>query len=258
MMILKTFASFCVLLLLSSISAFGANVSPAEADTTKTERTAKKKSGQYASPEEAAAAMEAAKRLPLFAGVSVSGDFCGAMMAVLGAYGQYEAAARVNMRGRYFPIAEVGVGVSNHTNETTNNYYKVHAPYFRLGMDYNLMKNLRSGNRIFVGLRYGFSRFNYEVGGPDRFDPVYETTSPFHYSGLNGANHWGEAVFGLEAQVWGILHLGWSFRYKLRFSNKESAVGSPWYVPGFGKNDSSCFGGTFNLIFDISRGKNKK
>lgn len=58
-------------------------------------------------------------------------------------------------------------------------------------------------------------------------------------------------MFGLEARVWGILHLGWSVRYKLRIYNKKSIVGDPWYVPGFGKNDSHALGGTFNVIFDI-------
>ena len=67
---------------------------------------------QYASAEEAAAALAAQKRLPLIAGVSVSTDVCGMIMAACTPYGQYEAAARLNMRGRYFPVVEVGMGVS--------------------------------------------------------------------------------------------------------------------------------------------------
>lgn len=206
---------------------------------------------QYASPEEAAAALAAQNDIPLFAGVAVSADLAGAAMAAFTPYGQYEAAARANFRGRYFPIVEVGMGVSNHTNETTNNHYKVHAPYYRIGLDYNVMKNRRSGNRIFVGLRYAFTTYKYDVDAPDIHDPVYDTVYPFHFSGLKGTNHWAEAVFGLEARVWGILHLGWSVRYKLRIYNKKSIVGYPWYVPGFGKNDSHALGGTFNVIFDI-------
>lgn len=256
-MISKTFVFSCVLLFTSSLTTVAANVVEASVDTIRTTDSAPVCGVQYGSPEEAAAALAASRPLPLFAGVSVSGDLCGALMAALGAYGQYEAAARVNMRGRYFPIFEAGIGVSNHTNETTDLHYKVHSPYFKLGMDYNVMKNLRSGNRIFVGLRYGFTSFKYDVDGPDMVDPTYGTVTPFDYDGLKGMNHWGEAVFGLEARVWGILHLGWSFRYKFRFANKESAVGSPWYVPGYGKNDTSCLGGSFNLVFDLSKGKQK-
>ena len=206
---------------------------------------------QYNSPEEAAAALAARQKLPLFAGVSISGDAAGLGMALFAPYGQYEAAARVNMRGKYFPVFEAGVGVSNHTDEDSNNHYKVHAPYFRMGMDYNVMKDLRSGNRIFVGARYAFSTFKYDLDGPDIVDPVYGTTLPFHYEGLRGANHWGEIVVGLEAKIWSIFHLGWSLRYRIRFSDKKSAVGSPWYVPGFGRNRNTTLGGTFNVIFDI-------
>lgn len=252
-MTLKTFVYIFVLLLASNSLTAYAQHTPT--DTVRTEKASQKKRPargvQYASPEEAAAAIAAQNEIPFFAGASVSADLAGMVMALCTPYGQYEGAARFNIRGRFFPIAEVGVGVSNHTNETTNIHYKVHAPYFRLGMDYNFMKNRRSGNRIFAGLRYGFSTFKYDLDGPDMTDPIYGTVQPFHYTGLRGTNHWGEAVFGLEAKVWGILHLGWSVRYRLRFYNKKSPVGSPWYVPGFGKNGKSVLGGTFNLIFDI-------
>lgn len=206
---------------------------------------------QYASPEEAAAALAAQQDLPLFAGFSVSADAAGAVMAAFTPYGQYEAAARFNLYGRYFPIFELGMGVSNHTNETTQVHYKVHAPYYRVGLDYNVMKNRKSGNRIFVGLRYAFSTFKYNLDGPAVGDPIYGTSQPFSYHGLRGTNHWAEAVFGLEAKVWGILHLGWSFRYRMRIHNRQSAVGSPWYVPGYGKNDTHALGGTFNVIFEV-------
>lgn len=189
--------------------------------------------------------------MPLLAGVSVSVDAAGAVMAVCCPYGQYEAAARLNLRGRYFPIAEVGMGVSNHTNETTELHYKVNSPYFRLGMDYNVAKDVRSGNRIFVGLRYGFSTFKYDLDGPDITDAVYGTSTPFRYSGLKSTAGWGEVVAGLEAKVWGMLHLGWSVRYRMRIHNKKTEVGEAWYIPGFGKSDSHALGGTFNVIFDI-------
>lgn len=253
-MMLKTFVFSFVLLLTSSLPALHAQVAPA--DTAHTARRvatsdSRVRGVQYSSPEEAAAALAAQQDLPLFAGVSVSADVAGAVMAAFTPYGQYEAAARLNLRGRYFPVAEVGVGVSDHTNETSRLHFKVNAPYYRVGMDYNVAKNRRSGNRIFVGLRYAFATYKYDVDGPDITDPVYGTSQPFRYSGLRGTNHWAEAVFGLEARVWGILHLGWSVRYRLRIYNKQSAVGSPWYVPGYGKNDTHALGGTFNLIFDI-------
>lgn len=251
---LKTFVYSFVLLLASSVClpCLAQHVNAVKNDTLIATTSQQPVRGvQYSSPDEAAAALAAQKRLPLFAGVSVSADVCGLVMAACTPYGQYEAAARLNLRGRYFPIVELGIGTSNHTNETTNLHYKVHSPYYRVGMDYNIAKNPRSMGRIFIGLRYAFSSYKYDIDGPDRIDPVYGTTSPFHYTGVKGMNHWGEAVLGLEARVWGMLHLGWSIRYRMRFYNKRTRVDNSWYVPGFGKNDTHAIGGTFNVIFDI-------
>lgn len=256
-MTLKIYAYFFVLLLAISLpstaSAQKRKVQPAttKADTTQTASPQHFQGVQYASREEAAAALLAAQQMPLFAGVSVSADVAGAVMAVCCPYGQYEAAARVNLKGRYFPIAEVGWGVSDHTNETTDLHYKVNAPYFRLGMDYNVAKDVRSGNRIFVGVRYAFTSFKFDVDGPDINDPVYGTATPFRYTGVKSGMQWGEIVAGLEAKVWGMLHLGWSFRYRMRIHNKKPSVDNAWYIPGYGKNDTHALGGTFNVIFDI-------
>lgn len=251
-MTLKTYAySFALLLAAISMCGLPAQAQDTRADTARAEKTQHVRGVQYTSPEEAAAALAAQKPLPFFAGVSISADLCGAVMAAFTPYGQYEAAARLNLRGRYFPIAEAGIGSSDHTNETTELHYKVNGPYFRVGMDYNVAKDLRSGNRIFVGLRYGFTTFKYDIDGPDIVDANYGTRQAFHFSGLRGTNHWGEVVAGLEARVWGMLHLGWSVRYRMRIYNKESALGNPWYVPGYGKNDTHAIGGTFVIIFDI-------
>ena len=256
MMMLRMFVSFFVLLLTSSsLLAQPHREVAMTKDTTIVKndkrQTAAIRGVQYTSPDEAAAALAAQKRLPFLAGVSVSADVCGMVMAACTPYGQYEAAARLNLRGRYFPIVELGIGTSNHTNETSNLHYKVHSPYYRVGMDYNVAKNARSMGRIFVGVRYGFSSYKYDVDGPNMIDPIYGTITPFCYTGVRGINHWGEFVAGLETRVWGMLHLGWSIRYKMRIYNKRTLVDNAWYVPGFGKNDTHALGGTFNVIFDI-------
>lgn len=191
------------------------------------------------------------KPLPLLAGASVSFDVAGAAMAAFTPYGQYEAAARLNLRGRFFPTAEVGWGVSDHTAEETNLSFKTNAPYFRLGCDYNLAKNPRALGRIMAGLRYGFTSFKYDVSGPALTDPVWGTVTPFVFKNQNSRVHWAEAVFGLEARVWGILHLGWTLRYRLRLADKHPQLGRAWYVPGFGRNDGGALSGTFVVMFDI-------
>ena len=205
---------------------------------------------QYGSAEDLANRI-GQKEIPLFAGISVSGDLAGAVMAAASPYGQLEAACRINLKGRFFPILEIGWGVSDHTEETTELHYKTRAPYFRIGCDYNFANDRRSGNRVFGGLRYAFSSFDFDVDGPPVVDPVWGTHTPFVYEGMHAAARWAEIVFGLEAKIWKIFHLGWSVRYRLRLHEKQSAVGGAWYVPGYGRNDTHALGGTFNIIFDI-------
>ncbi len=191
------------------------------------------------------------KPLPLFSGVSVSADLAGGILAIVSPYGQYEAAARVNLYGRFFPTLEIGWGVSDHTDEGTEMHYKTGAPYFRIGCDYNFARDIHSGNRILGGVRYGYSSFDYDLSGPDIIDPVYGTATPYIFKDINSAAHWIDLVFGLEAKVWGSIHLGWSVRYRLRLSSTDSELGEAWYVPGFGRNGGSTLSGTFNVILDI-------
>ena len=88
-------------------------------------------------------------------------------------------------------------------------------------------------------------------GLPALSDPVWGGSVPYHFEGVSASSQWGELVLGLDAKIWKFFHLGWSFRYRVRIKQKRTPLGQPWYVPGFGKNDHTCFGGTFNLIFDI-------
>lgn len=192
------------------------------------------------------------KEAPLFGGVAVSADLVGVIMKTSNAdYSQMEVAARLNFKGKYFPVFELGYGESDYEDAETNNTFKTHAPYFRIGADYNFTKKWYTGNRLYLGVRYAFTSFNYDAGAPGFSDPVWNVEVPFSYTGLHANSHWGEIVFGIETRIWKIFHLGWNIRYKIRMSHSENENILPWYVPGFGKFGNSCIGGTFNIIFDI-------
>ena len=245
-MMLKISRYIFVLLL----SSFSLTVCAQSVSTDSVSASNRVRGIQYDSRAEAAEAMRK-KEIPLLAGMSLSGDVAGAVMAAVSPYGQWEGAFRVNLKEKYFPVFEAGWGTSDHTDETSNLHYKTGAPYFRIGCDYNFMKNKTSGNRIFGGLRYAFTSFKYDVDGPPIVDPVYGTETPFHYHGLSANAQWVEAVFGLEARVWKFFHLGWTFRYKIEVNKKNSFIGNAWYVPGYGKTGGTALGGTFNIVFDI-------
>lgn len=190
--------------------------------------------------------------IPLFRGFSLSFDLVGAAMMAFGDRGEIEGALRVNLRDKWFPIVEIGIGRANRNDdEVTHLTYKTTAPYFRVGMDWNIMKNKHASNRLYAGFRYAFTSYKVDITREDLPDPVWRYTSDFGATGMSCSMHWLEAVFGLDAKIYGPLHLGWSVRYKRRLVHSDGDLGGTWYVPGFGINDKDGFAANFNVIIDI-------
>ena len=172
-------------------------------------------------------------------------------MLMFSDYGQYEAALRVNLHDEWFPIVEAGIGKADRDDEVTLLHYKTSAPYFKIGIDKNLLKDKHGPNRLYVGLRYAFTSYNVDISRPNFPDPVWKWDTPFDIKYAPCKLHWAEAVIGIDAKIWGPFHLGWSARYKLRLSHKEGEFGKTWYAPGFGINDTSDLAATFNVIIGI-------
>lgn len=197
--------------------------------------------------------VDTTKQVPIhfLQGFSVGIDLAGAIMYKVSSYGQLEGQLHINLKETYFPVIELGIGHTNHSDDETSLHYKTNAPYIRIGCDYNFNKDKGSKNRIYGGLRYGFTTFKYDLDGPNMTDPVWGTVIPYSFKNLSSNCSWLEFVFGLEAKIWSDFHIGWSIRYKRRLSQKLTPIGQAWYIPGLGKNDAHLFSGTFNLIFDI-------
>ena len=189
--------------------------------------------------------------VPLFCGFAVSADLVGPVQMLIGDYGQYEAALRINLKDRYFPIVELGIGKADHDDDVTNIKYKTSAPYFKIGADFNLLKNKHDVYRLYAGARYAFTSYKYDLSHPGMEDPVWGNTAPYEAEGVKCSCQWLEAVIGVDAKMFGPVHLGWSLRYRSRLSHDDGALGNSWYVPGFGKSGGSNIGGTFNVIIDI-------
>ena len=225
-----------------------ASTTPTSTDSLKT-----KASRSYASKEEARTALEKYNGIPLLNGFSVGVDLLNPVIKGFVSWSQYEISTRLNLHKTYFPIFEIGIGKSNHTNDDTFINYQVKSPYYRLGVDINFAKNKNAYNYIFGGIRYGFSSYDYSINGPNVIDPNWGTSVPYSMNNLHGSKHWVEIIFGLETRIWKMIHLNWNFKYKTGIAEKSSQIGKPWYVPGYGTNKNGTLGGSFNLIIDFSR-----
>ncbi len=197
-------------------------------------------------------------KAPLFCGVAVFADLAGPTMKAVGArFDQLEIGARLNFRDHFFPLCELGIGESDREGQENQNKFHTRAPYFRVGMDYNFNKK-HNGNRFMGGLRYGFSSFKYDFEDPAFTDPIWPSTGSFKFNNQQGQAHWLEFSLGCETKIWSFIRLGWNLRFKARLKQNISDYGEPYYIPGYGKKGSSTFGGTVNLIFDVSRTTKKK
>lgn len=187
----------------------------------------------------------------LFKGFAVSADLAGAVMTAVSDYGQYEAALRLNLKDRYFPIIELGIGKADHTDDGTNVRYKTSAPYGRIGIDFNLLKNKHDIYRLYGGVRLAYTSFKYDVKSPVVTDPVWGGTANYGGTGIKANYAWIEGAFGVDAKIWGPFHLGWSVRYRAKVSGDTGTLGNAWYVPGFGRSGGTRMGATFNFSIDI-------
>ena len=142
-----------------------------------------------------------------------------------------EVAVDVNLKNRFFPIAELGYG-STDTWSDKGIHYKSNAPYFRIGMDYNTLYKKQHGHMLLVGLRYGVSSFKYDVdalglddpiyggivGNPNLDDEIWGGSLPYNHKGMKGSMQWAEFCVGIRAHVWKALYMGWSLRFKFKLS----------------------------------------
>ncbi|MCR5312299.1 MAG: DUF6048 family protein [Bacteroidaceae bacterium] len=197
--------------------------------------------------------------LLLFQGFTLSVDLLGAGMRAVSDYGNLEAALRLNLKNTYFPIAEAGYANCDIIDDNTSVHYQTKAPYMRIGFDYNILKDKYQDNRLFTGLRYGISKFSYDMAGPTMTDPIWGGSSDFDLTGIDCTSHWLEVCFGCQVKIWGSFHMGWSIRFKRELSSTNNDYAKPYYIPGYGTTvNSSCWGGTYNLIFDLNWGKKPK
>ena len=155
------------------------------------------------------------EKVPFYQGTTIGVDIFGLGSKIFGGdITSTEISVEVNLKNRYVPVAEIGYGTTDTTDDGTNIHYKASAPYFRIGMNYNFFfKKPYLPGFLYGGIRYGFTSFSYDVDAPTMKDPT-----------------WG---------------------FPIRMNIKKAEHTEPWYIPGFGKNNSTNLGVTYSLIYKL-------
>ena len=120
-------------------------------------------------------------------------------------------------------------GYNSKTNTNTN--YSSEGQYFRIGLNYNMLRNTPDKNAAFLGVRYATSFFDYESTSGACYNSkglIKGYTPPKNTKQRNVRAHWCEAVAGVKVKVWKQLYVGGTLRYKFRF---RILKGSDAYVP---------------------------
>ncbi|MBQ2807617.1 MAG: hypothetical protein IJF06_00790 [Bacteroidaceae bacterium] len=198
---------------------------------------------------------EGKKRISFsFNGISLSADVFGLAYSLLDSYSSSEASLEANIGNRIYPIVEAGYGWCNTTDETTEIHYKTAAPYFRVGLNYNFSTTRENPDpkySIFGIARYGFTMCKYDVKTPPVTDPIWGGSTALDLTGVKGRASWAEVGVGIRVKIAKFFHMGWTIRYKARINQKKGPNSQLWYIPGYGINKSTGFGGTYNFIFEI-------
>lgn len=189
-----------------------------------------------------------------YRGTYVGVDVFGAMNHILGSdFNSSEVSIEADFGNKFFPVMELGYGQTDATNDETDIHFKTASPYFRIGLGYNVFhKKTHLPGQFIIGARYGFSSFSYDVEAPALTDPVWgDTTIPFSYQGVKSSAGWLEVVAKLKTQVYKNFYLGLAVRYRKLSNVKKSENSEPWYIPGYGKNQSTNIGITYSLIYKL-------
>lgn len=162
---------------------------------------------------------------------------------------------------KYFIAGDYG-WASRSFNEATvgeNFAYKNSGTYYRIGLDYNVVKKIPNDQIIFMGLRYASSQFteNFQYQVNDiLFGDVSNSITDVNRSGW-----WLEFVAGMKVRVWNGLFLGWTGRFKFAKTISSSTFSSfdNYWIPGYGKSkNDSMWGLNYHIFYRIPFRKKKE
>lgn len=192
-------------------------------------------------------------------GLYLSADVFGYIYPVFvkDAFYSTEVSATMDINNRFLPTVEVGVGHTDIVSQLYEIGYSTRAPYYRVGMDYNMQYKSDKPGYIYLGARVGYTSFRYSVDAPPLVDPIWGDEAPVQFSNLPCRAVWAEAVGGVRAEIVHNFYMGWSLRYKYPLHMAPIAHGGPWYIPGFGAGKGGVLGATYTIGYYFNFKKKK-
>ena len=208
----------------------------------------------YANPQASKEQKDEKQKLT-FQGVYLSADVFGYIypLFVKDKYYSTDISATINIGNRFFPVVEAGFGHTHMVSQLYEIGYSTRAPYYRIGMDYNVQHKNGRPNYIYLGGRIGYTDFDYSVNAPALKDPIWGNEVPIQFTDVSCRAIWAEAVGGVRAEIFKNIYMGWSLRYKYPIHKNPITNGGPWYIPGFGASSKTAFSATYTVSYYFKR-----
>lgn len=196
---------------------------------------------------------------PLFHAVNIGLDVWDPVMRIFGSkYGGAGVWAELSLYNWIKPVFEFGMGAADNTPDTGNFTYKSSlSPFFKLGVNYNFLRNSDEAYQIYLGLRYGFTNFSYEITDININQGYWGETSSPSIPSQRSSVGFGEVLAGLKVKIYKNFYMGWSLKFHFLFHESDPTYGKPWYIPGYGTR-GSAFTGAINLIYSLDLGSRRK
>lgn len=189
--------------------------------------------------------------VPFLTGIRVEADISPvlALFSTNNEIFSYEAAVQFYIKNRYFPVVEVGFAGADKIS-TFAMGYRGEGLFYRLGMDFNMLKSKEgskpTNNMLLLGARLGFTTFKYDLTGIDLSDGYWNETIEKDMYDLPGTKMWFEISGGLRVELTKNIFAGWTFRYKNLITTDAIGDYKAWYIPGYGLNTEGVWG--FNYL----------
>ncbi len=178
---------------------------------------------------------------PLLHAVTVGVNLWDPIMRIFGQqYGGCDVWAELSLHNRYKPVIEFGMSAANIKPDEMNYTFKSSlAPYFKIGMNYNIFYNSNASYQFNVGVRYGFTAYTYEVADVTVDEGYWNAPSHFSLPKQRSTAGFFEVTAGVKVLIAKPISLEWMIKYDTKIHETKATYGEPMYIPGFGKRKNA-------------------
>ncbi|EAY26725.1 DUF6048 family protein [Microscilla marina] len=161
----------------------------------------------------------------------------------------YQGTFEVLLNNKYF--IELSGGVEQRIRQGVSNYtYSSQGFYGRMGINYNMLHRKSKDDAIYVGLHFGYARFDNDISYT-----ITNTANGGDASGLiiekQLMGTWLEGNFGFKVELFNNLYMGPMFRVKIKLTGSEGELLYPNDIPGYGVNNAANFAFGYHILYRI-------